>query len=192
MVGEIRDNETASLAVNAALTGHLVLSTIHTNSAAGAIPRLVDMKVEAFLLASTLEIVIGQRLVRQLTDTKIAYVLSKDELAQLAKLVDLDKVLAALKHEKIVKASDTWNTIQFYKPGKGEGESEGGFKGRVGIHEVLRMSSAIRELIMKNAATADIDLQARKEGMLSMLEDGIFKCVQGLTTIEEVLRVVSE
>jgi type II secretory ATPase GspE/PulE/Tfp pilus assembly ATPase PilB-like protein len=193
MVGEIRDNETAALAVNAALTGHLVLSTIHTNSAAGAIPRLVDMKVEAFLLASTLEIIIGQRLVRQLTDSKVPYILTKAELDQLAKIVDLNKVLEALRKEKLIKATDTWQTIPFYRAGSSEGMTdEGGFRGRVGIHEVLRMSPAIRELIMKSSSTSDIDAQARKEGMLSMLEDGIFKCAQGLTTIEEVLRVVSE
>ena len=190
MVGEIRDNETAALAVNAALTGHLVLSTLHTNSAAGAIPRLLDMKVEAFLLVSTLDIVIGQRLVRRLTDTKAAYALSKIEFAQLAKTVDLDHVLAALKAEKIVQPDDSWDKIRFWKASP-TGDSDG-FKGRVGIHEVLRMSPAIKDLIMKGATSGQIEDQAKREGMLTMLEDGIFKCVQGLTTIEEVLRVVSE
>jgi type IV pilus assembly protein PilB len=190
MVGEIRDNETAALAVNAALTGHLVLSTLHTNSAAGAIPRLLDMKVEAFLLVSTLDIVIGQRLVRRLTESKEQYKLSKDEFAQLGKVVDLDRVLEALKSDKIIKSTDTWNTISFWKPAEGAGEEA--FKGRVGIHEVLKMSSGIKELIMKNATSEDIEKQAKKEGMLTMLEDGIYKCVAGMTTIEEVLRVVSE
>ena len=190
MVGEIRDNETAALAVNAALTGHLVLSTLHTNSAAGAIPRLLDMKVEPFLLASTINVVIGQRLVRRLTDSKQQYFLSKAELAQLQKTVDLNKVFEALKTEKILKDGDDWSKIPFYK--KGEVQDDDGFKGRVGIHEILVMSPTIKELIMKNAASNDIDAQAKKEGMLSMIEDGIFKCVQGITTIEEVLRVVSE
>ncbi|MDE2041097.1 MAG: type II/IV secretion system protein [Patescibacteria group bacterium] len=190
MVGEIRDGETAALAVNAALTGHLVLSTLHTNSAAGAIPRLLDMKVESFLLVSTLDIVIGQRLVRRLTDTKESYRLTKDEFAELEKLVNLDRVLEALKSEKIVKPADTWEKILFWKPVKGQDDD--GFKGRVGIHEVLKMSQPIKDLIMKNATTGEIEAQATKEGMLTMLEDGIFKCVQGLTTIEEVLRVVSE
>ncbi len=190
MVGEIRDSETAALAVNAALTGHLVLSTLHTNSAAGAIPRLMDMKVEPFLLVSTLDIVIGQRLVRSLTDTKAPYFLSRDEIAQLEKLADMDKVLNDLKDEKIVKPDATWPKIQFWKPTAGS--EDDGYKGRVGIHEVLKMSPAIRDLIMKSSTTADIEAQARKEGMLTMLEDGIFQCVQGLTTIEEVLRVVSE
>ncbi|MDB5239226.1 MAG: Tfp pilus assembly protein PilB, type pilus assembly protein PilB [Candidatus Parcubacteria bacterium] len=190
MVGEIRDGETAALAVNAALTGHLVLSTLHTNSAAGAIPRLMDMKVEPFLLVSTLDIVIGQRLVRALTDTKTPYFLTKDEIAQLERLADMDRVLEALKAEKIVKPGDTWPKIQFWKPTPGNDDD--GYKGRVGIHEVLKMSPAIRDLIMKSSTTGDIEQQARKEGMLTMLEDGIFMCVQGLTTIEEVLRVVSE
>jgi len=190
MVGEIRDNETAALAVNAALTGHLVLSTLHTNSAAGAIPRLLDMKVEPFLLASTLDIIIGQRLVRELTESKVAYTLSKVELAQLGKSVDLNKVLATLKAEKVVKSSVDWDEVQFYAPGTSvEGDD---YKGRVGIHEVLKMSQSIRDLIMRSATTSEIEIQARKEGMLTMLEDGIFKCAQGLTTIEEVLRVVSE
>lgn len=190
MVGEIRDNETAALAVNAALTGHLVLSTLHTNSAAGAMPRLSDMKVEPFLLVSTLDIVIGQRLVRSLTDTKEQYKLSKAEFAQLEKIVDLERVLEALKADKIVKPSDTWDKISFYKAVPGSDSD--GFKGRVGIHEILKMSATIKDLIMKDSTSEQIEDQAKKEGMLTMLEDGIYKCVQGLTTIEEVLRVVSE
>jgi type IV pilus assembly protein PilB len=190
MVGEIRDNETAALAVNAALTGHLVLSTLHTNSAAGAVPRLLDMKVEPFLLVSTLDIVIGQRLVRRLTETKDQYKLSKAEFNQLEKLGDLDHVLNALKNEKIVKPTDTWDKISFWKAVP-SGDNDG-FKSRIGIHEVLKISQTVKDLIMKNATSAEIEAQAKKEGMLTMLEDGIFKCVQGLTTIEEVLRVVSE
>ncbi|MFA6315141.1 MAG: GspE/PulE family protein [Candidatus Paceibacterota bacterium] len=190
MVGEIRDNETAALAVNAALTGHLVLSTLHTNSAAGAIPRLLDMKVESFLLVSILDIVIGQRLVRRLTEAKSQYKLTKDELAELGRLVDLERVLETLKAEKIVKPSDSWEKISFWKPVPG-GDDDG-FKGRIGIHEVLKMTPSMKDLIMKDASSDGLEAQARKEGMLTMLEDGIFKCVQGLTTIEEVLRVISE
>lgn len=190
MVGEIRDNETAALAVNAALTGHLVLSTLHTNSAAGAIPRLLDMKVEPFLLVSTLDIVIGQRLVRRLTETKEAFKLSNDQMSQLLKMVDMSHVLDVLKKENIVKQDDTWKTISFYKPTPSL-ESDG-FKGRIGIHEVLKMTPSIKDLVMKNSTSGVIEAQAKKEGMLTMLEDGIFKCVLGLTTIEEVLRVVSE
>ncbi len=190
MVGEIRDDETAGMAINAALTGHLVLSTLHTNSAAGAIPRLLDMKAEAFLLVSTIDVVIGQRLVRHLTSAKEQYKLSKSELVELEKLVDLDRVLDALRSEKIVKNTETWEKIYFYKAVKGP--EDDGFKGRVGIQEVIKMSPSIKELVMKRSTSSDIEAQAKKEGMLTMLEDGIFKCVQGLTTIEEVLRVVSE
>lgn len=190
MVGEIRDNETASLAVNASLTGHLVLSTLHTNSAAGAIPRLLDMKIEPFLLVSTINIIIAQRLVRRLSDTKEKYFLSKAELTALGKTVDLDRVLETLKTEKVVKQGDTWEKIAFYKaiPGK----DNDGYKSRIGIHEVLKVTESIKTLIIKGATTAEIESQAKKEGMITMLEDGIFKCVQGNTTIEEVLRVISE
>ncbi len=190
MVGEIRDNETASLAINASLTGHLVLSTLHTNSAAGAIPRLFDMKVEPFLMVSTLYLVIAQRLVRHLTKDKEKYVLSKDELAVLGASVDLDDVLAALKEESIVEKSAVWGKIPFYRAKKTE--TDDGFSGRVGIYETLLITPTIKELIMRGATTEAINEQARKEGMLTMLEDGIFKAVQGLTTIEEVLRVISE
>ena len=191
MVGEIRDNETASLAINASLTGHLVLSTLHTNSAAGAIPRLVDMKVEPFLIVSTVSVIIAQRLVRKLTDAKEKYFLNKAGLATLAKSVNLDRVLAVLKEEKVVSRDALWEKIGFYRPRPSE-ESPDGFSSRVGIHEILKVTPTVRELIIKGGTSADIETQAKKEGMLTMLEDGVFKCVQGLTTIEEVLRVVSE
>jgi type II secretory ATPase GspE/PulE/Tfp pilus assembly ATPase PilB-like protein len=167
-----------------------VLSTLHTNSAAGAIPRLLDMKVESFLLVSTLNVVIGQRLVRRLTDTKQKYFLTKDEFAQLQKIVDLDHVLAALKSDKIVKPNETWDKIQFHKAVPA-GDDDG-YKSRVGIHEVLLMTQSIKDLIMKGVGTNELEAQAKKEGMLTMLEDGIYKSVSGLTTIEEVLRVVTE
>jgi type IV pilus assembly protein PilB len=191
MVGEIRDNETASLAINAALTGHLVLSTLHTNSAAGSIPRLLDMKIEPFLLVSTLNVIIAQRLVRRLGEQKKKKILSDDELTALKKSVDLDKVLAVLREEKIVEKKADWSKIPFWEPAP-EKEGDDGYHGRVGIHEVLKVTPAIKELVIRGATTAEIDAQARKEGMLTMLEDGIFKAVQGLTTIEEVLRVISE
>lgn len=191
MVGEIRDNETAGLAINAALTGHLVLSTLHTNSAAGAMPRLLDMKIEPFLLVSTLSIVIGQRLIRKLADNKEKRKLSKAEILALGKIVDLDRMLSLLKTEKVIGPKDTWDSIEISSP-KPSPEVEDGYKGRVGIHEVLKITPTIRELIMKGATSADIEEQAKKEGMVTMIEDGIFKAVSGLTTIEEVLRVVSE
>jgi type IV pilus assembly protein PilB len=191
MVGEIRDNETASLAVNAALTGHLVLSTLHTNSAAGTVPRLIDMKIEPFLLVSTINVVMAQRLVRKLAKDKEKYFLSKSEVASLAKTVDLDRVLAALKQEKVINTEDDWTKFPFYKAIPSV-DSKDGYAGRIGIHEVMQMTPTIRDLIMKGATSQEIEGQSKKEGMLTMIEDGIFKCVQGLTTIEEVLRVVSE
>ena len=191
MVGEIRDNETASLAVNAALTGHMVLSTLHTNSAAGAIPRLMDMKIEPFLLVSTINIVLAQRLIRKLTKDKEKYILSKAELTSLAKIVDLNKVLDTLKLENIIAKTDDWNNINFYRA-KESVDSKDGYAGRIGIHETLKMTPSIRDLVMKGATSQEIEAQAKKEGMLTMLEDGIFKCVMGMTTIEEVLRVVTE
>lgn len=190
MVGEIRDKETAALAINAALTGHLVLSTLHTNSAAGAIPRLLDMGVEPFLLVSTLRVVIGQRLVRKLAGGKEKYELSRDEQAQLEHVVEAGVVLQSLKEEKIVPKEATWKNVPFWKP-KTAGPGDG-FAGRMGIYEVLPVSSTVKELVMKNATADDIHDQARKEGMLTMMEDGIFKAVQGVTTIEEVLRVITE
>jgi type II secretory ATPase GspE/PulE/Tfp pilus assembly ATPase PilB-like protein len=163
------------------------------------------MKIEPFLLVSTLNVIVGQRLVRRLSDTKEKHLLSPDEITALAKIVDLDSVLAALKEEKIIDPSITgWDKIPFYKPvpvGRGkdgsaaalsDGESDDGYKSRIGLHEVLRMTETIRSLVIKGATSAEIETQAKKEGMLTMIEDGIFKCVQGFTTIEEVLRVISE
>ena len=191
MVGEIRDTETAGLAVNASLTGHLVLSTIHTNSAAGAIPRLIDMGVEPFLLISTVKTIIAQRLVRRLTESKKKYSLSEAELKNLGKIIDLDRVLSLLKIENIIGQKDTWDDVSFYKENK-DGDSSDGYKGRIGIHEVLKITSSIKELIIKGSSQDEIEIQAKKEGMSTILEDGILKAIQGFTTLEEVLRVVSE
>jgi type IV pilus assembly protein PilB len=191
MVGEIRDEETASLAINAALTGHLVLATVHTNSAAGTIARLIDMGSESFLLVSTLRVAIGQRLVRKLCDDKIPYILSKAERDELDTHADMSKVLATLKEEKIVASDATWNDISFYHP-KEQGISPDGYHGRMGIHEVLEMSPTIKDMVMSHKTGDELEIQARKEGMLTMLEDGIYKAAKGLTSVEEVLRVISE
>ncbi len=191
MVGEIRDNETASLSINAALTGHLVLSTLHTNSAAGAIPRLLDMKVEPFLLASTINIIVAQRLVRKLCPGKEKYYLNKDQLENLGKEVDLDRILQFLRQQKVVEPKASWEKISFYKP-KPEKECEDGYSDRIGIHEILKINESTKNLIMANTTSDDIEKQAKKEGMMTMLEDGIIKAVQGITTIEEVLRVTRE
>jgi type IV pilus assembly protein PilB len=191
MVGEIRDTETASLAVNAALTGHLVLSTLHTNSAAATMPRLIDMDIEPFLIVSTVNVIIGQRLVRRLTNTKEKYFLSPEEIKILGKSVDLDRILKVMKDENLVAPTAEWKDVPFYRPKKSQ-ESESGYKGRVGIHEIMKMSQTIRELVMKGAVATEVEEQAKKEGMTTMIEDGIIKASQGITTIEEVLRVVSE
>ncbi len=191
MVGEIRDEETASLAINAALTGHLVLATVHTNSAAGTVARLVDMGLESFLLVSTLRVAIGQRLVRKLSDDKLPYILTKAERDELSTKVDLNLVLKTLKEEKVVAETATWNDITFFRP-KEKGETEDGYRGRMGIHEVLEMSPTIKEMVMSGKTGDEIEVQARKEGMLTMLEDGIYKAARGFTSIEEVLRVINE
>jgi type IV pilus assembly protein PilB len=191
LVGEIRDTETASLAVNASLTGHLVLSTLHTNSAGGTIPRLLDMGVEPFLLVSTVNVIVAQRLVRKLCNEKEKYFLTKAEVARLAEHANLDIILTALKEEGIVEGKAIWEKIPFYKAKKSS-SCESGYAGRVGIHEILHMTQTIRALVMKGTTAQEIEEQARTEGMMTMLEDGIFKAAQGITTIEEVLRVVSE
>jgi type IV pilus assembly protein PilB len=191
MVGEIRDGETAGLAVNAALTGHLVLSTIHTNSAAGAIPRLIDMGVEPFLIISTVKTIIAQRLVRKLVDSKEKYFLSPAEIKNLAKLVDLERMLEILKKENIIGPKDTWDKVPFYRPIKSN-ESEDGYSGRIGIHEILKVTASIKEMIIGEKSQDDVEIQAKKEGMITMIEDGVFKAVLGKTSLEEVFRVVSE
>jgi len=191
MVGEIRDNETAGLAINAALTGHLVLSTLHTNTAAGALPRLIDMKAEPFLISSTLDLILAQRLVRKLCPEKEKYTLKESELKNLEKYCDLDKISKLLKEEKLIKPKANWKDIEFYraKPTK---ECPEGYKGRIGIFEVLPVTESIKELIVKGATTDQVQDQAQKEGMRTMIEDGFVKAVQGITSIEEVLRVIIE
>ncbi|MFA6520174.1 MAG: GspE/PulE family protein [Candidatus Paceibacterota bacterium] len=191
MVGEIRDGETAGLAINASLTGHLVLSTIHTNSAAGAIPRLIDMGAEPFLITATVKTIIAQRLVRKLTPNKEKYFLSEVEIKNLQKIIDLERVLGFLKTEKLIGEDATWDKIPFYRPIK-TAEFEDGYSSRVGMHEVLQVSPAIKELITKGSSQDEIEIQAKKEGMMTMIEDGVYQAVLGVTTLEEVFRVVSE
>jgi type IV pilus assembly protein PilB len=193
MVGEIRDNETASLAINAALTGHLVLSTLHTNSAAGALPRLIDMEAEPFLISSTVNCIEAQRLVRRLhQESREKYRLTKAEIKSIgANDVDLEKLLTALRQEKIISASGTLEDVDFYRP-KGTPECPDGYSDRLGIHEVLEVTASIKELIIKKVNADEIEKQARVEGMLTMLEDGLVKAARGLTSIEEILRVARE
>jgi len=191
MVGEIRDAETASLAINAALTGHLVLSTLHTNSAAGAIPRLLDMGVEPFLLSSTLNLILAQRLVRKLCEEKKKYKLSSVQLTNLSKVYDLKKIEKILREEKILKEKKSLKDIEFCHPLPSKECSEG-YKGRIGIFEVLEVSESIKELIQKGASANKIQERAQKEGMRLMIEDGFVKAAQSITSIEEVLRVIIE
>jgi len=190
MVGEIRDSETASLAVNAALTGHLVLSTLHTNSAAGAIPRLMDMDMEPFLLISTVEVVIAQRLVRRLTDGKQKHFLSAAEIESLNESVDTERVLTFLKEEDIVEKNANWEHIPFFKPSESGGQD--GYSGRLSIQEVLPVTRSIKDIIAERGTTFQIEERAKEEGMMTMLEDGMFKAAQGITSIEEVFRVINE
>ncbi|MEK7659021.1 MAG: GspE/PulE family protein [Patescibacteria group bacterium] len=191
MVGEIRDSETANLAINAALTGHLVLSTLHTTEAGGAIPRLIDMKTEPFLIASTLNVIIAQRLVRKFHGDKEKYKLSSADLENLTKYCDLNRILEILKGEKILKPKAVLNDIELYRP-KPSKDSSSGYKGRIGIFEVLAVNDAMKELIIKKASTKEITDLAKKDGMRTMAEDGFIKAAQGITSIEEVLRVIIE
>jgi len=192
MVGEIRDKETANLAINAALTGHLVLSTLHTNSAGATIPRMLDMGAEPFLLVSTINVIVAQRLVRKLCRTeKEEYRLTAAEAEKLAKEVDLPRVLKVLEAESIISPGTPITDVPFFKPRQTPDCPEG-YSGRIGIHEIMAMSPIVKDMVMKGATAAAIEEQGRKEGMLSMMEDGIYKAAQGITTIEEVLRVAAE
>ncbi|MFN7088537.1 MAG: GspE/PulE family protein, partial [Candidatus Paceibacteria bacterium] len=192
MVGEIRDNETAALAIHAALTGHLVLSTLHTNNAAGAIPRLIDMKAESFLIASTASLIIAQRLVRRLCpEIKVPYKLSLSELAELGKSVNILGLNEVFRKRGILGPRQTLESVTFYRPGHSK-ECPDGYKGRIGIFEVLAITDKIRGLIFKGASGDEIASQARSEGMLTMQEAGFLAAAQGITSIEEVLRVTKE
>ncbi len=193
MVGEIRDEETASLAVNAALTGHLVLSTLHTNSASGAIPRLVDMKVEPFLIASTTNLLVAQRLVRRLCeDCREEIPMEKGVVESLGMVIDSAQLLEVLKREGAMEASATWENATVYV-GKGCDKCSGGYRGRLGIYEVMEVTSAVQALITSNVAADELEKQAREEQkMVTMIEDGMIKVMGGLTSVEEVLRVAKE
>lgn len=176
-VGEIRDNETASISINAAMTGHLVFSTLHTNNAATTLPRLIDMGIEPFLVASTVNLIIGQRLIRRICENCRASIAKPVE--------DLNKILP---QELASKHFGTKNEIRLYQ-GKGCAVCHNtGYKERVGIFEVLEVTAAIRKLIENKASAATLEQKAIEEGMTTMLEDGIQKVKTGITTIEEVLR----
>lgn len=224
MVGEVRDGETADLAIQAALTGHLVLSTLHTNNAATTLPRLLDMGAEPFLIASTVRVVVGQRLVRRLCkQCRQEYKPQGEELDKLKAEFGIDKALPTIndnlhkykeRKQKLQKkenkdkkdkskSTDADNLpdelniekISLYKAGKSEDcEACGGvgYKGRMGIYEVLEMDEATSKLIVENGTSDDIQNQAIENGMMTMQLDGFMKCLQGDTTVEEILRVTRE
>lgn len=194
MVGEVRDGETAELAVQAALTGHLVLSTLHTNSAAGALPRLLDMGIENFLLASTVNVVLAQRLVR-----KVCTNCKEEQQAPEEVILDIKAVLDAIEKNKtvMIKDPEVAKVIKKAKDGKisifkGKGCDKcgnTGYKGRLGIFEVLEMSNKIGELTLESASSNQIEEVAINEGMLTLMQDGYLRVVEGVTTLSEVMRV---
>jgi type IV pilus assembly protein PilB len=197
MVGEIRDQETAELAVQAALTGHLVFSTLHTNSAAGILPRLLDMKVEPFLIASTVRTVIGQRLVRRIGPQKENYQSDRVETQAINQTVgsilpgsdaEVQAVSADLGFEDLPVRNQNAYTLT---KGVDSAEALGGFKGRLGIYEAFEVSPNIQDLILKRSTSAEIQDAAQKEGMVLMRQDGYLKAIKGLTTVREINRVAS-
>jgi len=197
MVGEIRDKETMEIALHAAMTGHLVLSTLHTNSASGTLPRLVDMGAEPFLVASTVNVIIAQRLVRKLCpDCRVEYKLNEKEIKTLEATFDMETILKTLKKTaqigKNIGEKDGWKEVTFYKPKGCEQCHNEGYRGRVGIYEVLEVDEEIGKLITANASTDELERKAREQGMITMSEDGFVKIVDGTTSIEEVLRVTKE
>ncbi len=177
-VGEIRDSETAGIAVNAALTGHLVLSTLHTNDAATALPRLIDMGVEPFLVASTVNIIIGQRLIRKICD------ICKSSLE-----IPRDELLKNIPQEMVQKHFQN-NPVSRVYLGRGCKICHNtGYSGRIGLYEVLEISKEIKKLIAEKKDSDVILQRAVAEGMITMMDDGLEKVVKGVTSIEEVLRV---
>ena len=178
MVGEIRDHETAGIAVNTALTGHLLLSTIHTNDAATTVPRLLDMNIESFLVASTVNIAIGQRLVRRICDK-----CKKEKKPSAAEIKSLSEAFPMKK---------SFQNVLFYH-GEGCDDCAGsGYSGRIGINEVMVVDNALREAMLRKASAAELKKIAVQNGMTTMLEDSLEKALNGVTTVEEVLRVIHE
>jgi len=199
MVGEIRDKETASLAVQAALTGHLVLSTLHTNSAAGILPRLLDMDVEPFLIASTVRTVIGQRLVRRISGKPQPYESSKLETETINLSVgdllpkneeEKRKVIEDLGYGDLPLSGQKAYTL--FKGAATKNNPNGEYKGRLGLYEVFNITEDIQDLIIKRSTSAEIQRKAEEQGMITMRQDGIFKALAGKTTISEVNRVSAE
>ena len=205
MIGEIRDGETADLGVQAALTGHLVFSTLHTNNAATCLPRLLDMGIEPFLIASTVRAVVGQRLVRRLhKTTRQSYTPSEEEKQAVIRMFNLGagqsfKIIHELEKRALAEgvgadlplSTDENGIISLWRanPDDNDDDAHNGYRGRTGIYEVLANTDSIQKLIMSNATSAQIQAQAIADGMISMQTDGLIKALRGETTIEEVLRV---
>lgn len=196
MVGEIRDQETAEIAIHAAMTGHLVLSTLHTNNAPTTLPRLVDMGVAPFLVAYTTNIVMAQRLVRKIcTYCKKGYFLDKEIEDELGRVFDVKKISALFKANIPKDYKDEGSDVEKITFYKGEGCNrcgQTGFKGRMGIYEILEMDEELIKMINAHCTADDIKKYAREKGMITMLEDGLVKAKMGITTISEVLRVTKE
>jgi len=197
MVGEIRDKETAELAVQASLTGHLVFSTLHTNSAAGILPRLLDMGIEPFLIASTVHTVIGQRLVRRNGKRSETYQSTPAETAAIKEALgailpnsaeEMPAIAANLGYKTLPLATDTAYTLT---RGLDSPDAPGGYKGRVGVYEVFNVSEVIQDLILKRSTSSEIQAQAEREGMVTMRQDGYLKALVGQTTVAEINRVAS-
>ena len=205
MVGEVRDSETAGLAIQAALTGHMVFSTLHTNNAATSLPRLLDMGIEPFLISSTIRAVVGQRLVRRLhKESRQKYTPSSDEVASIIKMFNLKdgegfRIIHELEKQAAAAglgsdtplSTDENGIITLYKADTNNNDDgvQEGYRGRLGIYEVLYNSTEVKKLIMSRATSDQIQNQAIKEGMITMQIDGLIKALRGETTIEEVLRV---
>jgi len=199
MVGEIRDSETASLAVQAALTGHLVFSTLHTNSAAGVLPRLLDMKIEPFLIASTVNTIIGQRLVRRIGKKRETYQSNPVETQNILTTVghllpktkeDVARIAQDLGYKDLPLAGQSAYTL--VRGIETPGSSNKGYSGRAGLYEVMDVTEEIQALIVSHATSAEIQRKAQEQGMVTMRQDGYLKALQGITTIEEVNRVTSD
>lgn len=198
MVGEIRDDETANLAVQAALTGHLVFSTLHTNSAAGVLPRLLDMHIEPFLIASTVNTIIGQRLVRRVSEKRDVYqsnpIETQNILATVGHLLprtpaEVAQVSQDLGYKDLPLAGQNAYTLV---KGKDTPATPRGYSGRAGLYEVMDVTETIQQLIVNHATTSEIQKQAVAEGMITMRQDGYLKALQGITTLEEVNRVTAD
>ncbi len=199
MVGEIRDGETAGLGVQAALTGHLVFSTLHTNNAATCLPRLLDMSIEPFLIASVVRAVIGQRLVRRLVPEDCEeYEPTGDEKKELERVFniqsekDWDTIFKILNRAQEAFDKPKTSKLVLYRPKKNLADDKTGYKGRMGIYEVLNNSLEIQKMIVGNSTSEEIQEKAIGEGMITMQLDGFIKALLGMTSIEEILRVTRE